>query len=109
VAKFVAPEKDRFSSRPARLRAIYDLRVGEGSATTLAPLGHSGRFNALLDHTWQKRTLSGLGVREWHFQTAARIAAKTYAARLTRPAAPLNFMQAADLIEADMKREHLLA
>jgi hypothetical protein len=104
--KFVAPERDRFSSHPARLHAIYDLRITSGSSTTLEPLPHSARFNILLDHTWAKATLAGLGLREWHFHTAARIASLAYAARLTRPVAPLDVKRAADLVEADMKREY---
>jgi hypothetical protein len=107
--KFIAPETKRFSSHPAHLHAIYDLRIGEAPAPTLEPLAHAARFNILLDHTWTKAALAGLGVREWHFHTAARIASLTYAARLTRPAAPLDIAQAANLIEQDMAREHVLA
>ncbi len=107
--KFVAPEIERFSATPERLHAIYVLRAEEGVDLSLHPLGHTARFNALLDHTWQKLTLTGLGVREWHFRTAARIASLIYAARLTRPTAPLEINPAADLIEADMRLEHRLA
>lgn len=107
--KFVAPETERFDAAPGRLHAIYVLRVEDGAALGLEPLGPTERFNALLDHTWQKLLLSGLGVREWHFHTAARIASLIYAARLTRPAAPLEIKPAVDLIEADMRMEHGLA
>ena len=106
--KFIAPERERYSAAPIRLHAIYDLRVVEGSELLLEPLAHTARFHILLDHTWQKATLTGLGVREWHFQTAARVASLTYAARLTRPPEPLDIIQAANLIEADMQREHTL-
>jgi hypothetical protein len=47
-------------------------------------------------------------VREWHFQTAARIAAVTYAARLTRPPEPLDIQRTADMIEADLDKDHLV-
>jgi hypothetical protein len=107
--KFVAPEIERFDAAPGRLHAIYTLRVEEGASLALEPLGHTERFNALLDHTWQKLTLAGLGVREWHFHTAARIASLTYAARLTRPTAPLEIKPAVDLIEADLQLEHAVA
>lgn len=107
--KFIAPEIARFSADPERLRAIYVLQVEEGAQLGLRGLGNTERFNALLDHTWQKLTLAGLGVREWHFHTAARIASLVYAARLTHPTAPLDIHPAADLIEADMRLEHRLA
>ena len=109
LEKYIAPEIERFSSEPGPLHAIYDLRVGEVPPPTLTPLAHSARFNILLDHTWQKATLTGLGVREWHFHSAARIASLTYAARLTRPPAPLDIAAAADLIEQDMQHEHVLS
>jgi hypothetical protein len=107
--KFIAPERERFSASPARLHAIYDLRVVNDAGPSLQPLLHASRFHILLDHTWQKATLTGLGVREWHFRTAARIASLTYMARLTRPPEPLDIRQSADLIEADLQREHVLA
>lgn len=106
--KFIASERDRFSADPAQLHAIYDLRVAEIPEPSLEPLAHAARFNILLDHTWQKATLAGLGVREWHFQTAARIAAVTYAARLTRPPEPLDIQRTADMIEADLDKDHLV-
>jgi hypothetical protein len=104
--KFISPERERFSAEPARLHAIYDLSVADVPAPVVLPLAHTARFNILLNHTWQKATLFGLGVREWHFQTAARIASLTYAARLTRPREPLDVRRTVDLVEADMLREH---
>lgn len=104
--KFVSPERNRFDAAPARLHAIYDLSVAAVPAPLLQPLAHTARFNILLDHTWQKATLFGLGVLEWHFQTAARIASLTYAARLTRPPEPLDVRRTVELVEADMLQEH---
>lgn len=107
--RFVAPEVERFDPTPAPLRAIYFLRVHNKPEFVLEPLAHTPRFNALLDHTWQKLTLPGLGLREWHFLTGARIASRVYAARLTRPQEPLDILQAADLVEKDLRLEHSLA
>lgn len=107
--RFIAPEIERFDATPSPLRAIYFLRTHNRADFLLEPLDHAPRFNALLDNTWQKLTLPGLGLREWHFQTAARIAALTYAARLTRPHEPLDIKGIADLIEADLQAEHVLA
>ena len=71
--KFISPERERFSAVPARLHAIYDLSVADVPAPAVCAARPHPRFNILLDHTWQKATLFGLGVREWHFQTAARV------------------------------------
>ncbi len=104
--RFVLPEMQRFDPTPAKLHAIYYLRVHNSPEFQLEPLSSTARFNALLDNTWQKLALPGLGLREWNFLAAARIASLVYAARLTRPAEPLDVRQAADLIEADLQAEH---
>lgn len=101
--RFIAPELERFDPQPAPLRAIYFLRIHNKPEFLLERLDHTPRFNALLDNTWQKLTLPGLGLREWHFLTAARIASRLYGARLTRPHEPLDIQQAADLIERDLR------
>ena len=107
--KFVAPEIENFDPTPAPLRAIYFLRHHQSPEFLLEPLAHAPRFNALLDNTWQKLTLPGLGLREWHFQTAARIASLMYAARVTRPIEPFQLQKMMDLIETDFQREVTLA
>jgi len=101
--RFFAPEVQRFHAEPSALRAMYFLSVHNKPQFALEPLAHAPRFNALLNHTWQKLTLPGLGLREWHFQTAARIASATYGARLTRPRDPLDVHTAVGLIEADLQ------
>jgi hypothetical protein len=104
--RFVAPEIERFDPQPVKLHAIYFLRTHNVPEFKLEPLTHTQRFNAMLDNTWQKLTLPGLGRRQWHFETAARLASQVYAARLTRPTEPLDIEQAVALIEDDMRLEH---
>lgn len=104
--RFFVPEIEKFDATPTRLHAIYFLRTHNTPEFRLEPLAHTLRFNAMLDNTWQKLTLPGLGLREWHFQTAARIASLVYAARLTRPREPLQLPRITDLIDADLRLEH---
>jgi hypothetical protein len=104
--RYFAPETERFDPTPARLHALYFLRSHNTPEFQLEALPHTQRFNALLDNTWQKLTLPGLGRREWHFQTAARLASQIYAARVTRPSEPLEIHQVVELIERDMQLEH---
>ncbi len=106
--RFIVYEADRFEAQAARLSAIYFLRTHNSREFVLDPLTPSARFNALLDNTWQKLTLPGLGLREWHFQIAAKIASLAYAARFTRPAEPLEIRRTIDLLEADMQSDHRL-
>ncbi len=103
--KFAAPTYDNFDPQPTTLHAIYFLSQHNSPQFILESLGQTKRFNALLDNTWQKLTLVGLGLREWHFMTAAKIASQVYIARLTRPQQPFRLTEMADLIEADFKRD----
>jgi hypothetical protein len=106
MEKFLSPELGSFCSTPCGLHAIYSLRVGDDPAPRLEPLGHTARFNVLLNTTWQRSILSGLGVRERHFQMTADIASRTYGACLVRPSQPLQIWQAVDLIQADIEQKH---
>ena len=107
--KFHSPELGSFCPTPSRLQAVYTLSAGDESTARLEPQDHGARFNALLNNTWQRSILTGLAVREGHFQMAATIADLTYGACLFRPRGPFPLQQAVDLIVADMEREHLQA
>lgn len=104
--KFIAPEIAKFDPTPTHLHAMYFLRNHNLPEFLMETMTHTLRFNAILDNTWQKLTLPGLGLREWHFQAAARIASLSYAARVTRPREPLEINRMADLIEADFQLDH---
>jgi len=103
--KFIAPSVEHFDSTPVPLHAIYFLRHHHSSEFQLEELSHTPRFNSLLDNTWQKLTLPGLGLREWHFLTAAKIASAIYGARITRPVEPFQLDKMTDLLEKDFTRE----
>jgi hypothetical protein len=103
--KFIAPTVDEFDPQPTNLHAVYLLGQHNLPDFKLESLGQTKRFNGLLDNTWQKLTLVGLGLREWHFMTAAKIASQVYIARVTRPQEPFRLTEMADLIEADFQRD----
>lgn len=103
--KYAAPSVGHYDPSPTPLHAIYFLRAHNSPEFILEPLSHTPRFNAMLDNTWQKLTLPGLGLREWHFQIAARIASLAYGARVTRPMEPFHLDEMTDLIEKDFTRD----
>jgi hypothetical protein len=103
--KYISPEVESFDPAPTPLHAIYFLRNHQFPEFILEPLPHAPRFNSLLDNTWQKLTLHGLGLREWHFHTAARIADSVYAARITRPVEPFQLEKMVTILENDFQRD----
>jgi len=103
--KFIAPTVQDYDPAPTRLHAIYALHNHRSPEFLLEPLPHTPRFNTLLDNTWRKLTMPGLGLQEWHFHTAARIASLVYSARVTRPSESFQLETLTDLIEKDFQRE----
>jgi len=103
--KFVAPSVEHFDPTPVPLHAIYYLRHHHSPEFQLEALSHTPRFNSLLDNTWQKLTLPGLGLREWHFLTAAKIASSVYGAHITRPVEPFQLDEMTNILEKDFSRE----
>jgi len=108
VDKFVSPQFTRMGAASCRVNAMYVLQHRDATGFSLASLNETQRFNAILDHTWQKAALKGMGLREWHFHASARIASRTYLASLARPAQPFDINAAADLIEEDMSLARIL-
>lgn len=103
--KFAASTLTDFDPQPTNLHAIYLLNRHNETNFMLKSLGQTKRFNGLLDNTWQKLTLPGLGLREWHFISAAKIASQVYMARLTRPGEPFRLTEMINLLEADFQKE----
>lgn len=85
--KYAVPTVDEFYNEPLSLGGVFEL-VAEPSnqlpAVTEQPLNVLGCLHTLLLHTYRRGTISRMGLGEWYFGTAARMARKVEGWRLLR-------------------------
>jgi hypothetical protein len=99
--KYSVPVTTSFDNKPLPLHSVYVLTSNNAARMYLRPLPAAGRFNAILDHTWQKLTLKQMNRHADHFRLAATIAKKVHMQRVFRPEKPFLPHALADLIEQD--------
>lgn len=76
---------ERFGTRPLPVKHIVDLGFNNTGAVTLTPLGGAGKIDLLINRTYRKRYLLGLGGRKNHFRVCAAAASGITATALSRP------------------------
>lgn len=85
--KYAVPTVDEFYNEPISLGGVFELVAEPSSqlpAVTEQPLNVLGCLHTLLLHTYRRGTIARMGLGEWHFETAARMARKVEGWRLLR-------------------------
>ncbi|ASR49999.1 serine kinase [Paenibacillus kribbensis] len=92
--KYAVPIADEFYNEPLPLGGVFELvaeasnrkflREDELPVVTEQPLNVLGCLHTLLLHTYRRGTISRMGLGEWYFGTAARMARKVEGWRLLR-------------------------
>ncbi|MCC3382029.1 serine kinase [Paenibacillus farraposensis] len=85
--KYAVPTVDEFYNEPIPLGGVFELVAEPSSqlpAVTEQPLNVLGCLHTLLLHTYRRGTIARMGLGEWHFETAARMARKVEGWRLLR-------------------------
>jgi len=85
LEKFLVPVPDRQISVPVPVHAIYQLSTHHQPMVSFEPRDDAGRFNVLLDHTWQKLALKRMGLHGAHFQRTVALARTTRVVSVRRP------------------------
>ena len=98
--KYLVPV-DPFRSEPLPVHAIFALDVHEASSITLAPVDAFDRFAIVGNNTYRYGFLEALGLRQMHFQAAARLAKAVHVSRITRPASPFMLDELVDRLELE--------
>ena len=101
LEKFVVPVDGPLATAPVRLAAIYTLASHNEPAIILEERRDARKFNALLDHTWQKLVVRRMGLHTAHFQRAIAVANQARIVRVLRPDEGFRLQELADAIEAD--------
>lgn len=101
LEKFVVPVANALMDAPTRLAAIYVLSSHNQPTITLEERRDARKFNALLDHTWQKLVVKRMGLHAAHFQRAIAVANQARIVRVQRPDDGFRLRELADAVEAD--------
>lgn len=109
LEKFVLPVTAALVDAPARLAAIYVLASHNQPHIHLEERRDARKFNALLDHTWQKLVVKRMGLHAAHFQRAIAVANQARIVRVQRPDDGFRLKELADAVEADFTKNLILS
>ena len=93
----------RFRASPLRIGTLYLLAGSHGNGIEIEQVSPTVAFEALGQHTWRKRLLSGLGRRQAHFRVMAAMAQQAPVARVGRPEGSFRLDALTDRIEAHVE------
>ncbi|PZD97718.1 aldolase [Paenibacillus sambharensis] len=106
--KFAVPVKASFFGRPVPLGGIIELRPDpEASQIRIEQLHGLHRLPLLRYHTFRNFLVPHLGLMQWHFETAARLAASVPVYRLFRPVTGFSAVQMTSIIHSMIKEGDL--
>ncbi len=101
LEKYLVPLSGQ-SPDPVPIAAIYQLSTHNGREVQMRPRERAAKFNALLDHTWQKMTVKRMGLHMEHFQHVVAIANQVPVIQVLRPdGVPIDRSDLVERIEAD--------
>ncbi|MEE4561894.1 serine kinase [Paenibacillus polymyxa] len=111
--KYAVPAVDEFYNDPLPLSGVFELvsdspnresmREGEPVVVTEQPLNKLECLHTLLQHTYRRAIISRMGLGEWYFDTAARMARKVEGWRLLRDS---SFFTASEVVQRVLELIH---
>jgi len=90
---------ENFCAETLPVHAIYDLDVHQAEDIRVGPVGGAERFAIVINNTYRYGFLEILGLRQIHFQAAARLATAVDVNRVTRPESPFLIDQLVDRLQ----------
>lgn len=109
LEKFIVPVADMLATEAAPLSTIYLLATHNQPTIILEERRDARKFNAILDHTWQKLVVKRMGLHTAHFQRAVAVASQARIVRAYRPDDGFHLTELADAIEADFTTKRNIA
>ena len=104
LEKYLLPVHHALADGPAPIIAIYALSTHNQPDIRLEEQHDARKFNALLDHTWQKLVVKRMGLHQAHFRLAAVVANQTRIVRVRRPQDGFVLGPLLDALEADFSQ-----
>ena len=93
---------ENFCAETLPVHAIYDLDVHQAPDIRVDPVGGAQRFGIVTNNTYRYGFLETLGLRQIHFQSAARLARAVDVNRITRPESPFLIDQLVDRLQQEL-------
>lgn len=109
LEKYILPLPDALASEPAPIAAIYALSTHNQPGLVIEERHDARKFNALLDHTWQKLVVKRMGLHQAHFRLAVAVANQTRIVRVQRPQGDFLLEPLLDALDADFSRQPAVA
>jgi hypothetical protein len=99
--KFVVTLREQ-TTEAMPLVAVYQLSTHNEPDVVLTPKTSTAKFNALLDHTWQKMTVKRMGLHGQHFERIVAVANQVRVVQVKRPVGvPIDENGLVDMLVAD--------
>ncbi|NKB87610.1 MAG: hypothetical protein GKS06_05265 [Acidobacteria bacterium] len=102
MKKFAVPTHEQFLAEAVPLRALYVLASVNRDVFDLRPIENAGAFRCVLNQTYRRMFLPGLGMQATHFALATKVAATVPVKMIRRPNAGFTVKHLADMIELDL-------
>jgi hypothetical protein len=101
LKRAISVEKN-FPLTPLPVHALYLLSEHNNQNVRIERVSGMARFHVLLTYTARERFLSGLGLRQLHFQQATQVAQRILISRIFRPDDPIAFDELIEKIAHDL-------
>lgn len=101
--KYERQVPEQFWDRVAPVRRIYHLAGSNGDALSLSAVEPLAVIRTVLDNTYRKTLLDGLGMRRHHFDLASAVARAVPVRCVIRPTDGFRLAELADLILSDLE------
>lgn len=102
MKKFAVPTHEQFVAEAVPLRALYVLMSVNRDVFDIREIENAAAFRSVLNCTYRRMFLPGLGMQATHFALATKVAASVPVKRTRRPNAGFTAGKLADMIEFDL-------
>ncbi len=102
--KYGLPVRERFTTLPVPLTAVYELKTTNTAQLTLIPVTGKDKVWLIRDNTFRMAIRAGMEQEARYMGLALAVAQHTRTVRVTRPLKPFLLNELADLIENDFGR-----
>ncbi|MDL4838975.1 phosphoenolpyruvate carboxykinase (ATP) [Aquibacillus rhizosphaerae] len=103
--KFAVPVTDQFCTKALPLGGVFELTKTTNQAVSIQSVEKLQQFYTLFRHTYRNFLIQQIGLMDWHFQMATKIASNNDLFKIERPSDRFTAETLTDLIVTTIKKE----